>query len=56
MESIKLVFAGFFMGFAISCILASVARAPSVTHIDKEKLQDKEIEAVILLEIPETNE
>ena len=56
MESIKLVFAGFFMGFVISCILASVAQAPSVTYLDKEKLQDKEIESVILLEIPETNE
>ena len=50
MKPIALIFAGFFLGLGITYFMQPTN---SINYIDQEMHDDKEIDAVIMLEIPQ---
>ena len=54
MKSFGLVITGFLLGFVISYTASLLHEAPT-HYIDKEIMEDKQIDAAIMLELPESN-
>jgi hypothetical protein len=56
MKPLALIFTGFLLGFVISYV-GSLFQEPGTTmhYIDKEIVEDKQLDAAITLELPESN-
>ena len=54
MKSFGLVITGFLLGFVISYTASLLHEAPT-QYIDKEIMEDKQLDAAIMLELPESN-
>ena len=54
MKSFGLVITGFLLGFVISYTASLLHEAPT-HYIDKEIMEDKQLDAAIMLELPESN-
>ena len=53
MESLKLIAAGFLLGFGATYIVQTSCDSEQVNYIDQAAHADEEIERAILLEIPQ---
>jgi hypothetical protein len=54
MKSIRLIIAGFLLGFVISYTGSLFYEAPT-HYVDKEIMEDKQLDAALTLELPESN-
>lgn len=53
MESLKLIAAGFLLGFGITFIAQASCDPQQINYIDQEAHDDKDVERAILLELPQ---
>ncbi len=54
MKSFGLIITGFLLGFVISYTASQFHEAPT-HYVDKEILEDKQLDAALTLELPESN-